>query len=271
MMVVFDKRVDHRSNDQRRSGGGAPAVNARNASVSSVSRLSANAQASTSSANDTSGLQSFLTSRPDEARDEMPDALNMDQHATKKYLANLSSDACQRLGVMRKNDGMFEMGTVRFAILARSLVEDDMTSRIVCARIMIQVKAYEQFVNGRKMPKQINLQRRAFDYTTKSSDVFDHFYQGGVTTDELLDAGGGAMVFLKVSVVQDNGHNVPNKLREIITNEYLAKEGFQWVVKGFFWMSRRARVAKEEYQKENVNPVIIEDVDNDMEEYESFA
>jgi hypothetical protein len=146
-----------------------------------------------------------------------------------------------------------------------------MTSCIVCARFMIQITTYEKFVNDRKVPKQIDLQQRSFEYTTNSSEVFNHFYQGGVTVDELLDAGMGAMEFLKVSVVQGNGHHVPEKLREIIGREYCAKLGFQWVVQPFFWTSRRAQIAKAEYQKENVDSVIIEDVDDDMEEYELFA
>jgi hypothetical protein len=117
---AVDKRTDHRLNDRRRSGGGASAVNARNASAStsSVSRSSVNAQASTSSANDTSGIQSFSTSRSDETPQEMPDAMSMDLRAAKKYLARLSIDECRPLGVMRKSGGLFEIGTVRFAVLA---------------------------------------------------------------------------------------------------------------------------------------------------------
>jgi hypothetical protein len=136
---------------------------------------------------------------------------------------------------------------------------------------MIEIMTYEKFVNDQKVPKQFDLQQQSFEYTTNSSKVFNHFYQGRVTVDKLLDVGMGAMEFLKVRNVQDNRHHVPEKLHEIIRKEYCAKLGFQRVVKPFFWTLHCAQIAKVEYQKENIDLVIIEDVDNDMEEYESFA
>jgi hypothetical protein len=155
-VLPVERGLDQPSNDGRRSGGGATVTNARNA------------RAGTSSSRDTGeshmfsfdNLQTYqsviheagIDTRTDKANEQMPDVLNMDPHTTIRYLMSVSATEMRRMGVVRRENGRFEIGTVRFAILARSLVETDMASRVCCARAMIQVKAYEKFTEGRQSP-----------------------------------------------------------------------------------------------------------------------
>jgi hypothetical protein len=273
--LSVEKRIDYPSNDGHRSGGGVTVTNARNA------------RASTSSSKETSEFQMLSVNnqqnrqlitreaetgaRPDKTNEQMPDVLNMDPHATIRYLTSVSANEIRRMGIIRVANGRFEIGTVRFAILARSLVEIDMASRVSCARAMIQVKAYEKFTEGRQSPGIIDLQRRKFAYNASLADLFDHFYKSGVTADELRDAGMGAMTFLKVRVIQDNGGHIPARLRTLVDKEYAENENTQWVEKPFSWKSRRARIATGVFRERTFPSVVIEDVDEDMEQFESFS
>jgi hypothetical protein len=186
-------------------------------------------------------------------RVRQPEVSNMDPSAHIRYLVSLDDQERNRLGVMRDESGRFMFGTVRFYLLSRSIVDHEITSRVACARAIIQAGEYRKYGEPQNEPKSMVFDRRAFPWNVDLYDVFDHLIAGGVTAEEMEDAGAGAMRFLQARVLQDNGRHIPDYVREIVEREVMGMSEYVWKQQNSDWMSQRAKTAVARSRKSGGN------------------